>query len=116
MSQIDIAPTVLGLLDFSYVTKFFGRDVLRSPPETDRAFVGNYQTLGYMKGDRIAVLQPRRLVEVLRLGPGDKVLGAAQDPALAAEAISFYEVAANAFRKGLLKNDLAAPELRAPAR
>ena len=116
MSQIDIAPTMLGLLDFSYVTKFFGRDVLRSPPETDRAFVGNYQTLGYMKGDRIAVLQPRRLVEVLRLGPGDKVLGEAQDPALAAEAISFYEVAENTFRKGLMKNDLAAPELRSPAR
>src|SRR3954466_11340623 len=37
MSQIDIPPTVLGLLDFRYYTKFFGRDVLRSPRETDRA-------------------------------------------------------------------------------
>src|SRR5262249_37788898 len=36
MSQIDLAPTLLGLLDFQYYTKFFGRDVLRSSPDTDR--------------------------------------------------------------------------------
>ena len=31
MSQIDIAPTLLGLLDFDYYSKFFGRDVLAFP-------------------------------------------------------------------------------------
>jgi len=30
-SQIDVAPTVLGLLDFSYDSTFFGKDVLREP-------------------------------------------------------------------------------------
>jgi len=28
MSQIDIAPTTLGLLNFSYRSKFFGKDIL----------------------------------------------------------------------------------------
>ena len=28
MSQIDVAPTLLGLLNFGYYSKFFGRDVL----------------------------------------------------------------------------------------
>ena len=34
-SQIDVAPTVLGLLNFSYRSKFFGHDILRegqTPP------------------------------------------------------------------------------------
>ena len=73
MSQIDIAPTMLGLLDFRYYTKFFGRDVLRAPPESDRAFVANYQTLGYLKGDRMVLLHPKRKTEVFRVdgeGPG----------------------------------------------
>jgi phosphoglycerol transferase MdoB-like AlkP superfamily enzyme len=30
-SQIDVAPTVLGLLNFSYESEFFGNDVLRHP-------------------------------------------------------------------------------------
>ncbi|MGZ3589159.1 MAG: hypothetical protein ACXU99_00720 [Thermodesulfobacteriota bacterium] len=28
MSQIDIVPTTLGLLNFSYRSKFFGKDIL----------------------------------------------------------------------------------------
>ena len=31
MSQIDIAPTLLGILRFSYFSKFMGRDLLHSP-------------------------------------------------------------------------------------
>ena len=37
MSQIDIAPTLLGLLNFRYYTKFFGHDILSAPPGQDRA-------------------------------------------------------------------------------
>src|SRR6185436_2097905 len=49
MSQIDIAPTVLGLLNMGYSSKFYGHDVFKVAPEADRALLGNYQTLGYMK-------------------------------------------------------------------
>jgi len=58
MSQIDIAPTLLGLLDFTYYTKFLGNDMLHSPPGSERAFVANYQTLGYLKGDRCSCCSP----------------------------------------------------------
>jgi phosphoglycerol transferase MdoB-like AlkP superfamily enzyme len=30
MSQIDIMPTVFGLLNFSYESKFYGQDVLKA--------------------------------------------------------------------------------------
>ena len=113
MSQIDVAPTLLGLLDFRYYTKFLGRDILHSPPASDRAFVGNFQTLAYLKGDRMAVLQPKRRVEVLQLGSGAAVSAAAQDPTLAREAISFYQVASHVFRNGLyLDEEQLLPERR----
>ncbi len=112
MSQIDIPPTVLGLLNFSYYSKFLGRDLLHSPPESDRAFVGNYQALGYLHDNRMVVLRPKRKVEVLRLGPGGAVLGETEDHALRDEAISFYQVASNAFRRGLLKDEEQLPPFR----
>ncbi len=107
MSQIDIAPTLLGLLAFSYTSKFFGRDVLRAPPESDRAFVGNYQTLGYLKGDRMVVLQPKKKVEVYRMSEDMTRREPAQDPGLAREAIAFYQVASHVFRSGLYGKEAA---------
>ena len=101
MSQIDIAPTLLGLLDFAYYTKFLGRDVLHSALATDRAFVANFQTLGYMKRDEIVLLQPKRKVEVLRLSGESPVPVPASERSLAREAIAFYQVASHVFRNGL---------------
>ncbi len=116
MSQIDIPPTLLGLLDFSYYTKFLGRDVLHSAPETDRAFIGNYQTLAYMKDDRIAVLQPKRKSDVFRLEQGSKYVPLPADPALTREAIAFYQVASHVFRNGLyLDEEQLIPEQRLAA-
>ena len=115
MSQIDILPTLLGLLDFRYYSKFLGRDVLRSALETDRAFVGNFQTLAYLKGDRIAVLQPKRKTDVYRLDQGRTYIPLPADPALTREAIAYYQVASHLFRNGLLHDEeQIAPEARAP--
>jgi len=99
MSQIDIGPTLLGLLDFRYYTKFLGRDVLHSDPASDRAFVGNFQTLAYLKGDRMVLLYPKQRVEVRNLGGGRA--DAEMDEKLRREAISFYQVASHVFRNGL---------------
>jgi phosphoglycerol transferase MdoB-like AlkP superfamily enzyme len=102
MSQADVAPTILGLMNFRYQSKFFGRDVLHSPPETDRAFVANYETLGYLKGDRFLVLHPKRKVEefVVR-GEGAELTRLGKpDPALAREAISYYQLASELYKSG----------------
>jgi phosphoglycerol transferase MdoB-like AlkP superfamily enzyme len=109
MSQIDIPPTMLGLLDFRYYTKFFGRDVLSSPPETDRAFVANYQTLGYLKGDRMTLLQPKRKVEAFRVDRNMNIIEPIEDAATLREAISFYSVASYVFRTGLYKDEEQTP-------
>ena len=113
MSQIDIAPTLLGLLDFTYYTKFLGNDLLRSPPGSERAFVANYQTLGYLKGDRLLVLQPKRKVEEFRMEGERLVAARGVDPALAREGIAFYQVASHLFRNDLYGDEeQIAPEAR----
>ncbi|MHB8846128.1 MAG: LTA synthase family protein [Nitrospirota bacterium] len=60
MSQIDVAPTVLGILNMSYRTRFFGRDVLREDPAEGRAFISNNQKLGYITDDRLVIVGPKR--------------------------------------------------------
>jgi phosphoglycerol transferase MdoB-like AlkP superfamily enzyme len=109
MSQIDIAPTLLGLLDFDYYSKFLGRDLLHSPPASDRAFVANYQTLGYLKGGEMAVLQPKRATALL--SPLGEARAAAEpgDEQLMREAIAFYQVAAHVFDSGLYRDEEQVP-------
>jgi phosphoglycerol transferase MdoB-like AlkP superfamily enzyme len=64
-SQIDVAPTLLGLLNFSYYTKFYGTDVLNDAikPGDARAFISNYQKLAYLKGGQLSVLEPLEKTE-----------------------------------------------------
>jgi len=113
MSQIDLAPTLLGLLDFNYFTKFLGRDVLNSPVESDRAFVANFQTLGYMKGQRIAVLQPKQQLDVYQIENGVYKPLFGGDETLSREARAFYQVASTMFRKSLYGDEeQRAPEAR----
>jgi phosphoglycerol transferase MdoB-like AlkP superfamily enzyme len=109
MSQIDIAPTLLGLLGFDYYSKFFGRDVLASPPASDRAFVANYQTLGYLKDDRLVLLHPRRRTEAFRLDADMRPAGPVSDPRSVEEAIAFYSVASYVFHHGLYRDEEQTP-------
>lgn len=74
MSQVDIAPTVLGLLNFSYTTKFMGRDILKMDPSRARAFISTYQKLGFIQGDTLVVLGPQ---QYLRTYSVDRKTGAA---------------------------------------
>jgi len=116
MSQIDIAPTLLGLLDFDYYSKFLGRDLLHSAPESDRAFVANYQTLGYLRGNDMVVLQPRRETAFRPLR-GEAYAGTqAGDPQLLREAIAFYQVASHVFRNGLYADEEQIPPASRVAR
>jgi len=110
-SQIDLAPTLLSLLGVKYNSKFFGRDVLSAPPETDRAFVGNFQTLAYLKPGRMAVLQPKRVARVLAMDAQARVQEPIEDAAMIDEAIAYYQTSSRLFRMGLYAGP-AQPSLR----
>ncbi|MEN6374408.1 MAG: LTA synthase family protein [Smithella sp.] len=57
-SQMDFAPTLLGLLNWSYPSRFFGHDVLHIDPEEGHALIGNYQKLGHIEEGKFVILKP----------------------------------------------------------
>jgi phosphoglycerol transferase MdoB-like AlkP superfamily enzyme len=115
MSQIDISPTLLGQLNFSYNSKFFGQDILRLPLGEERAFVANYQSLGYLRDGRLVMLYPRRKVQISNSEHAgsqrsDQPL---DNKTLQREAISWYEAASLAFgRASYLDEDVDATATR----
>jgi len=56
-SQLDLGPTLLGVLGWNYRASFFGNNIL-SPDFKERALIGNYQRLGYIKGDSLTIIEP----------------------------------------------------------
>ena len=56
-SQIDLAPTLFSLLDWSYKSKFYGQDILSSDFK-ERALIGNYQKLGLYRDNKLTILLP----------------------------------------------------------
>jgi phosphoglycerol transferase MdoB-like AlkP superfamily enzyme len=99
-SQIDVPTTILGMMDIDYKSKFMGRDALRYP--ADRAFIGTYQLLGYMKDNHLVILAPKTQPQVYSLDKGEQSLvGGRED--LVREAISFYQVTYGNFISGKMK-------------
>lgn len=56
-SQIDMAPTLLGALNASYTSRFYGTDLLSGDLD-DEVFVSNYEKVSLVEGDLITVLEP----------------------------------------------------------
>lgn len=103
MSQIDIGPTILGLLNFSYTSNFYGYDIFELEPGRERAFISTYQSLGYMKGGKLAILLPRKKVQTFRLSEAMEPMEMIEDPELVKEAIAWYQSASYSFRNGLMR-------------
>ena len=112
-SQIDYAPTLLGLLGWSYPSRFFGRDVLGPAAAAHgRALIGNYQKLGLYRGDEVAVLKPVRSATTFRYEFGKKeMMPAAADPNLIEDAMAYYETASWLFKHGR-QRELTAAEIK----
>ena len=110
-SQIDVAPTLLALLNVSYNSKFFGHDILREGKTHERAFLANYQTVGYYENGRVVELKPNNRFSVTDATTGQQLPMDDTNRHLLDEAISYYQLAAEAFHDGYLKADLdtAAP-------
>jgi len=102
MSQIDIGPTLLGLLNFSYTSKFFGYDMNKLEPGRERAFISTYQSLGYVKNHELIVLSPQFKTESFSL-TASTGMHAIRDSTAMHEAIAWYQSASYAFGHGLLK-------------
>jgi phosphoglycerol transferase MdoB-like AlkP superfamily enzyme len=102
-SQIDLAPTLLGLLNLDYQSTFFGRDLLKSNAAQPRALIGNYQHLGLFDGRDLSILSPRN-----RPRRHDDALGESREyrvdtrDALTRRNIAYYQAASHGFQNRLL--------------
>ncbi|CRN02012.1 Lipoteichoic acid synthase 2 [Pseudomonas sp. 34 E 7] len=102
-SQIDLAPTLLGLINLSYESTFFGRNLLQDNPLPPRVVLGNYQHLGLFDGTNLAILSPRK-----GLRRHDQALGESQelrvgsDDPLIQRAITYYQAASYGYKQQLL--------------
>ena len=93
-SQIDVAPTILGLMGIDYESRFFGKDLMKEKP--GRAFISNYQKLGYMTKEGLVILEPVDQFNFYNLNKDGYKQQADEDvpPHLLEEAVGFYQSAA----------------------
>ncbi|MFV8344541.1 LTA synthase family protein [Flavobacterium sp. ZB4P13] len=111
MSQIDIMPTVFGLLNFDYQSKFYGQDVLK-PDYKPRALIATYQDLGLIKDNVLTIISPKQKVKQfqLTLKPNqevardfqihyDQIPLSKERTDLVNETISYYQTASDMLKK-----------------
>ena len=93
VAQIDIAPTLLGLLHFSYKSKFFGQDIFHLPAGKEKAFISTYQGLGFISNGHLLIQSPVKKVKQYKpnftngTATEEKV-----DDQLMKKAIAYYQV------------------------
>lgn len=95
-SQIDVIPTVLALMNWQYTSLFFGQNLLAQGygAPRRRAFVSNYQKIGLLHEDSLAILKPRKMCSLYRADPATGKLEADNSlTALASEAVAWYQSA-----------------------
>jgi len=103
-SQMDYAPTLLGLLNWSYPSRFFGHDVRKIDEANAHALLGNYQKLGYLKQGDFVVLRPQRGSATYRYQLGSSTLTPALDNSgLREAAIGFYQTASYLYEHDLYR-------------
>jgi phosphoglycerol transferase MdoB-like AlkP superfamily enzyme len=105
-SQIDIVPTLLDVLGAKGDDHFYGQSLFEAASEKmpARAFISNYQELGYYKNDTLIVLSPKQKVEAYKIDPLTLDATPTQmNNNLLNEAIAYYQTAARAFKHGDLK-------------
>jgi len=91
-SQIDLVPTLLTMLGLQGDEHFVGRDILGMAPQDGRALLSTYQNLGYLKGDVMTVLLPKRKIESFKISAdGRDAQPIPTEPRLAEEAIAYFQ-------------------------
>lgn len=99
VSQIDLAPTILGLMNLNYTSRFFGFDIYNMKPGNERAFISTYQDMGYIKDDKMVILSPQQKVKFYKpdfiTGGNTPITGS---DSLINEAIAWYQAASFQFK------------------
>ncbi len=101
-SSLDLAPTLLGLLGFSYDNPFFGVDLLRIPPDKGRVVMEHNYAIAMGAGGRVAAILPGKRTQgyAMQIGPHDLVPAPAADPDLTRATVALTQTAHRLFYGG----------------
>lgn len=103
ISQIDIVPSLVEAMGQRGDNLFFGRSIFEKGPPLERAFISNYQELGYLRNNKLTVLMPKRRVQAFDIDPVTQdARPAPVDEQLLQEAIAYYQSASTDFHAGRL--------------
>lgn len=102
-SQIDLYPTLFGLLKWDFQGNNYGLDVL-SASYRPRILLGTYQKLGYLRNDTLVVLSPRKAPQSYSYNFNTNIQTLVKTPkTITLDAISLYQSAYHLFKNGGLK-------------
>lgn len=100
MTQIDLAPTVLGLLGLPYEAPFFGQDALSTPPEHRVALFNHNHDVAIYRDGRMVVFGLRKSVHTYRYDvAADRYEPAPRDPELERLGIAYFQTAYELFEQ-----------------
>jgi phosphoglycerol transferase MdoB-like AlkP superfamily enzyme len=111
-SQIDVAPTLLSLMNFSYDSKFFGKNILTMTKEEERALLGTYSSLGFYSKGTLITLGPNRVTEFNSYDPVTMKVSKNNEPKsvgnqeILDEAISYYQHASYIWKSGMYDGEI----------
>ncbi len=90
-SQVDLAPTVLAILNLNYKSWFFGNNILDENFK-ERALISTYQKLGLFENNKLVILSPGRKIEFFAHPLREiKPLKADKENPFIKEAMSYYQ-------------------------
>lgn len=99
MSQIDVAPTVLGMLGLPYEAPFFGQDVLHAPEASRVALFSHDHDVAIYRDGKLAVLGLDGTVHDYRYDRAHGTFRRSKpDPQLDALGIAYFQTASELFR------------------
>lgn len=100
-SQMDVIPSILGLLGISYESRFYGIDQIHSP--IDRPVpLGTYQRLGFFGKNEMVILSPKKEVNVYQKNSHDFQEIPASQSSILENAISIYQSAYDRYSTGIM--------------
>jgi phosphoglycerol transferase MdoB-like AlkP superfamily enzyme len=110
MTQVDVAPTVLGLLGLPYRAPFFGQDVRVADADRRVAVFNHNHDVAILKDDRIVIFGMNRQVGAYRYDrAANSYTRIAPQPELEDLGIAWFQTASELFRDRRFKPAAAPP-------
>ncbi|MEG2078769.1 sulfatase-like hydrolase/transferase [Chryseobacterium sp.] len=104
-SQIDLMPTLFGYLGWYYTTSLYGKDIHKTKIGDERAFLGNYRTLGMLKDNVFTQIDDRKRVKQFNVFGASQSLSEvkSKNSKHISQTISYYQTASERFKNKKMK-------------